>query len=486
VWALTADSALLPVGDDGAPGVPIAVDPGVAAFAVGGGAAWLLDPGLGTVTRLALDAPERRQVARVGAGPGSLAYGDGSAWLADGSRGRLLRLDGATGAIAGEVAVGGVPRDVAVSPDGVWVSAGVPPSAALATCAGDDAGADVTLVADLPLRRGARSPTEAMARAIEDVLRAHGNRAGRFRVGYRLCDDSTAQAGNWDAAKCLTNARAYAAVTRVVAEVGPYNSGCAEQQVPVAAAAPGGPLAMVSPSTTSPGLTAAPPGGQRGAFTRTVATDAVQARAMARELRRRGARSVFVLDDAGGTYTEGRRRADQFSAAARAAGLALAGRASWPRGGDVAGRVARSRPEAVYVAGALDAGAGEIVAALRGRLGPRVVLAGPDLLLPVASLWRASRGAASGMLLTAAFVASSATDQAAAAAEVALDAIARSDGTRASVAAALATTDLDTPVGRVRFDEHGDRRDAPVGVYAVRRGGGSEALLSTEGARRVR
>jgi ABC-type branched-subunit amino acid transport system substrate-binding protein len=72
---------------------------------------------------------------------------------------------------------------------------------------------------------------------------------------------------------------------------------------------------------------------------------------------------------------------------------------------------------------------------------------------------------------------------AASATEVALDAIARSDGSRRSVARALLDTDLhDGPLGPTSFDARGDLRAAPVAILRARRGGGSRDLVSTEGA----
>src|SRR4029079_13627885 len=99
---------------------------------------------------------------------------------------------------------------------------------------------------------GGRSPTEAMAAAVRRELARHDFRAGDHSVGLLVCDDSTSQSGTFDPAKCRANARAYAADARVVAEIGPYNSPCAAQQLAIAAAAPRGPLAVVSPTNTHP------------------------------------------------------------------------------------------------------------------------------------------------------------------------------------------------------------------------------------------
>jgi ABC-type branched-subunit amino acid transport system substrate-binding protein len=63
---------------------------------------------------------------------------------------------------------------------------------------------------------------------------------------------------------------------------------------------------------------------------------------------------------------------------------------------------------------------------------------------------------------------------AAAATEVLLDAIARSDGTRASVVRSLFKTNLaDSPVGRVRFDRNGDVLAPPMAILRILGGKGS-------------
>ena len=215
--------------------------------------------------------------------------------------------------------------------------------------------ADVLLVGDLPLRGGGRRPTGDMARAIASVVRDHGHRAGRLRVGYRICDDSTAQAASFDRGRCIANANAYAGDKRVVIEVGPYQSGCAVWQVRAGEDAGGPKLPMVSPTNTAPDLTSNIRPTERYPYTRVIARDDGQAAALAAELRSRGARSVFVLDDAAGAVTFGLDMASYFAHAARTAGLRVAGRASWGKGGNatrlhrLARRVARSDAVAVYV-----------------------------------------------------------------------------------------------------------------------------------------
>lgn len=512
-WVLGADRTLVPVAEQGTSiGIPIDV-PGMGDTFVtaGAGAVWLSNRTTGTLTRIDPDAPQRARTTAVGAGAGPVAFGHGAAWVADGGRRRVLRIDPETAAVTGEVAVGGTPRDIAVSADGVWVS--VSSRATAATACGPTvqggARADAIIVADLPLRGGPRRPTQAMARAIGYVVRHHGHRAGRTRIGYRVCDDSTAQSSTFDPGKCAANAHAYAADRRVVVEVGPYNSPCAAQQLPIAAQAPGGPLAMVSPTNTAASLTRDVRAGDRRAYARVIGRDDRQGAVMAGELRRRGVRTVYVADDAAGGPTYGLELAGYFAAAARSAGLRVVGRGSWAGRGGVRAlvrRVARARPDAVYVSGDLGGG-GRVIDRLRRALPPGTTIAGNDLLLPVAGLFEAAGEAARGVLITTsvlpvaamprrarALAATLARDQgrsrvhpyavyAAVATEVAIDAIARSDGSRRSVGRALLATALpDGALGPVAFDPRGDLREAPVTILRAVRAGGSHEIGSTEGA----
>jgi len=59
-----------------------------------------------------------------------------------------------------------------------------------------------------------------MTKAIGYEFKQAGFKAGKYTVGYQSCDDSTAQAGAWDSAKCASNARAYAGDSSVIGVVG--------------------------------------------------------------------------------------------------------------------------------------------------------------------------------------------------------------------------------------------------------------------------
>jgi branched-chain amino acid transport system substrate-binding protein len=204
---------------------------------------------------------------------------------------------------------------------------------------------------------------------------------------------------------------------------------------------------------------------------------------------------VYVLDDGDAEY--GRLLATRFAAAAAKLRLALAGRASWdPTARSqrrLAARVARAHPAAVFLGGRIDTGGPEVLKALRARLGARVLVLAPENFTPLPALTRRAGAAARGVLMALAGVASVAqlppegrafardfrrslagapvepsAVYAAEAMEVALDALARSDGTRASMLDALFRTRLDRGLlGRVSFDGHGDIAQNPITVLRV-------------------
>jgi DNA-binding SARP family transcriptional activator len=479
-WALTRDGTLVRVSEeDSAVGAPIDVgDTNGSSLAAGGDAVWVVDAAQGILERYADPGGARSEPVDVGAGAGPVAYSDGTLWVAQPSRDSVLRVDAADRRIVGEVRVGGTPRDLAGDGRDLWVS--VTSARATATaCAplqrGPGAAPDTVVVADFPLRSNGRSPIAPMISAIRQTLARHTYRAGAHRVGLLVCDDSTAQRGTYDPAKCRANAHAYAADRRVVAEIGPYNSPCAREQVPIAAAAPGGPLAVVSPTNTDPLLNRPGTGQTIGAYARVVATDERQAQVAARFLRDRGHRAVFVLDD-GDSYSLN--AASYFAAAARAGGLAVVGRATWGRS---VPRLRHTHPDVVWVSGLLDNGAGRVIRALRKQLGAGVTIAGNEGLLPVGRLYDRAGAAATGVLIATGTRPSSAphpfADLAAKAAEAALAAIARSDGTRRSVGRALRA--------EPQFNSIGDLERAPVTILRAERPGGSRTNMSLEGGRVV-
>jgi len=193
---------------------------------------------------------------------------------------------------------------------------------------------DYIVASDLPLQGAIRHQTVQISRAILWDLANRGWKAGNLKIGYQSCDDSTAQTGGWDSAKCATNARLYASNRSVIGVVGTFNSGCAKIIVPILNRANPGPLPMVSPANTNPGLTkhwdpGEPqkyyPTGVRN-YARVVATDDFQGPADAMWSKSLGYKKVYVLND---KQTYGFGVATTYKNAAKKLGIQVVGFKGW-------------------------------------------------------------------------------------------------------------------------------------------------------------
>ena len=193
---------------------------------------------------------------------------------------------------------------------------------------------DYIVASDLPLQGAIRHQTVQISRAILWDLANRGWKAGSLKIGYQSCDDSTAQTGGWDSAKCATNARLYAGNRSVIGVVGTFNSGCAKIIVPILNRANPGPMPMVSPANTNPGLTkhwdpGEPqkyyPTGVRN-YARVVATDDFQGPADAMWSKALGYKKVYVLND---KQTYGFGVASTYKNAAKKLGIQVVGFKGW-------------------------------------------------------------------------------------------------------------------------------------------------------------
>jgi YVTN family beta-propeller protein len=510
------------------------------AIAVGEGAVWLADGLAGKVLRV---DPRRSRVRAIDVAPGvdSIAVGGSAVWAANSERGTVTRIDPESGRITARIDVGDAPRALAVSGGKVWIAvagteaakpaAGLradsdvtaltaPPCGRVLTGGRDDA--DLLIASDFPLR-GQLAATLPMAEAVEFVLRRHNFRAGRFRLGYQSCDDATDQYGIYDAGKCRDNARGHARNQAVVGVVGPLNSVCAAEMLPILNRAPGGPVALVSPVNTDPSLVRSRaigsvektdyrlrdlyPTGQRG-YARVIPSDDYEVVAGALLAKRLGRGTVFYLEDS--DYSDGDPRREWFRRTARRIGLRIAGEATWRVRGKsyrrLAERVRSAGTGAVYVNSLLAANPGQLLQDLRVALGPRVAIIANSNWTPIPALFANAGRAARGVHVThpglpvdrlgpsgRRFVRDFAATQrgrevapfdvySAAAAEVLLDAIARSDGTRESVTRALATTRLaDSPLGPLALDRRGELTSNPIKVLRAGHGSRDPVDFSLEG-----
>lgn len=370
------------------------------------------------------------------------------------------------------------------------------------------------IVSDLPLQNPLLPQAAQMGKAVEFVLEQRRFAAGDKRVAYQECDDSTAQAAAWDSARCTANANAYAANPAVIGIVGTYDSGCAKLVLPIINTKS---IAMVSPTNTYVGLTqggpVAPdepakyfPSGRR-TYARVIAADNVQGPALAsfakRDLK---LRAVFVLHD-GHRYGAG--IADGFVTAASKLGLTIAGNRKWlpaaARYGGLADAITRSGADGVLIAGIVDNHGGKLLQDLRAALGARVAILAPDGFSPVKSVVDDAGASAERLYVSipgqpvdrltgrgAQFVdkfgatvggrdkVTSDAVYAAQAAEVLLDAIGASDGSRASVAEKLFATNVtDGLVGAFAIDGNGDTTRAAVSVVQIQNGRGETLTVVT-------
>jgi branched-chain amino acid transport system substrate-binding protein len=291
----------------------------------------------------------------------------------------------------------------------------------------------------------------------------------------------------------------------VVGVIGPFQSGCARLMLPILNELP---IAFVSPSNTDVGLTHQGPGSVSNepdhyfpsgvrTYVRIVPPDDVQGRAGAKTMAGLGVTKVCVLDD---QSEYGKGIADAFVLAAHDVGLEVVCRSAWRYRRErhylkLMEKVEASGADGIYVGGISDDGGAQLIqdklavvgdneavkllvsdgfvvnelfdeagsATLEGMYGTTPVFSPQDLT-------------GAGVAFVAAYAAKygepkTYTAYAAAAAQVLVDAIGRSDGTRADIAAKLLETTIeDGIVGPVSFDPNGDRVNAPVAILQARDG----------------
>jgi branched-chain amino acid transport system substrate-binding protein len=363
------------------------------------------------------------------------------------------------------------------------------------------------IASDLPLQGAGRAQNIDMGKAIQYVLdKQYHFKVGKYTVGYQACDDSTAQSGAWDAAKCTSNGRAYAANKSVLGILGTFNSGCAKLIIPLANRAPGGPLGMLSVANTAVELThTAPwtgpgepgvyyPSGKRN-YVRVAASDDYQGPAAADLLRSKAfklaqgkkfspIKNVYILHD---NQTFGKGVANGFKLRAEKLGMKVLGFDPWDSKATsyeaIANRIKATNADSVYLGGIVCNNGAKLLKDLRAVLGTGPVFVGPDGWTPY-SATLAAGSAAQGMYISYAglpleklpptgkkFIASFQkflglkksvlpppySVYQAQGAQIMLDAIKRSNGTRASVTSQLFKTRVNKGImGTFHFDKNGD------------------------------
>jgi branched-chain amino acid transport system substrate-binding protein len=500
------------------------------AVAVGEGAVWVLNGNTQTVSRVDPEFGGVTATIPLGiaSNPSDIAAGGGAVWVANSGDGTLARIDPSTNSVA-TIPLGNTPTGVAFGGGRVWVSVQPGFRARVAVPRGSKEAASgigvralpasrcspvefqgtgqprYVIASDLPFQGQSRfAETLQMSDAIRFVLAQHRFKAGPYSVGYQACDVSIASTGSYDVGKCRANAQAFAANPIVIGVVGGYNSGCVQPQLAVLARAPGGPLAMIGTASTYVGLTHAGPGTARGepqryypdgkrSFVRVVAADDLQGAADALLAQRLSVARLFLLYD-GDPYGLG--IATNVRRAATKLGITIVGFGRWdPRARSYAAlarQIRQAEPDGVFIGGTADTSNGPtLVDDLRSALGERVHILAPDGFTPLSAFVRRAGPAAEGMTasIPAApperlrgegrrFVAAFGraigrpvevySVAAAQAAEILLDAIANSDGSRGSVTSNVFKTKVENGIlGSFSFDRNGDTTAGAITIYRV-------------------
>ncbi len=350
------------------------------------------------------------------------------------------------------------------------------------------------IASDLPLQGANRALTTEMNKAIAYMLGQQGWKAGKYTVGFQACDDSTAQKGSWDSSKCTANANAYAQDSSVIGVIGTFNSGCAKLEIPIANRAPKGPLGMVSPSNTYPGLTvkyagSAPgepnvyyPTGKRN-YARVVWTDQFQGAADAMFLKAKmKVKSLYILTD---KETYGQGIASIVSAKAKQLGIKIVGTQGWDPNAtsyeSLANAIKSSKAQGVFLGGIVCLNGGKVIKDIRSVLGAKFPILMPDGFTPFSATGQTSGNTSNGAYISypgipvkslkgagAKFVSGFTkvnnrklpdpyTAYAAQAAQVLLGAIAKSNGTRADATSKLFNLNVTNGVlGNFTINKNGD------------------------------
>ena len=375
---------------------------------------------------------------------------------------------------------------------------------------------DVLIASDLPMQGPSNVQTSQMVAAVRQVLTNKEWKAGDYNIAYQVCDDSTAQAANYDTGKCSQNANAYAVNDGLVGVIGTYNSPCAALIIPLLNRAKGGQqgtenpeaIPMISPANTWPCLTVNLAGGceTNGTdkyyptgtrnYLRVAPSDDYQGAFVAEFAKEQGVKKAYILND---KESYGLGVAGTTRKAMESVGIEIVGDEAWnPKASSYESlmrKIEGSGADAIFLGGLISENGGQVIKDKVAVLGPNdgnVKLFGPDGFASQATIDE-SGGAAAGMFLSNAGVPIDALTGAAAqqfidqlkegelsgkpiepyavyagqAAEVLLDAIEASDGTRASILEQMFATDVtDGLIGSFTFNENGDPQEASGAVVA--------------------
>jgi branched-chain amino acid transport system substrate-binding protein len=362
--------------------------------------------------------------------------------------------------------------------------------------------ADYLIASDLPLIGGSRQQTTQMNKAIAYVLDQQGWKAGKYKIAFQACNDASAQLAKWDPTKCSANAHAYAGDSSLIGVIGTFNSGCAAIEIPVTNRAPGGGLQMISPANTYGCLTEPCAGNEpekyypsgKRTYARVAPSDPNQGAVQAKFMQQQGVKSLYILND---KEAYGLGVAKNTEGAAKALGIKILGFSAFdPKSSNFQAtftKIKNTNPDAIFIGGLVDENSGQLINDKVSVLGPNttkpasagggVMLFLPDGYTTPAIFLRSQGGTpnADGAYFSVAGVGldkykgaaltfidgfkktlrGAALNPyailAAQSAQVLLDAISRSDGTRSSVISEVYKTKVTNGlIGSFNFNKNGD------------------------------
>jgi branched-chain amino acid transport system substrate-binding protein len=230
--------------------------------------------------------------------------------------------------------------------------------------------ADYLIASDLPLIGGSREQTTQMNQAISYVLQKQNWKAGKYKIAFQPCNDASAQLAKWDPTKCSANAHAYVGNKSLIGVIGTFNSGCAAIEIPVLNKAPGGGLQLLSPANTYGCLTepcSGPepekyyPSGKR-TYARVAPSDPNQGAVDAKFVQSKGVKSVYILND---KEAYGLGVAKNFRGAVEALGIKVLGFSAYdpkaPNYQAIMTQIKNTNPDALFIGGLIDENSGQLI-----------------------------------------------------------------------------------------------------------------------------
>lgn len=303
----------------------------------------------------------------------------------------------------------------------VLISLLVVASMVLAGCGAGTGGGGATLkiVSSLPMTGASLTQTQTIVNAMQLRVDQAGGKAcgGKYTIVYEAWDDASAALGKWDPAVETENANKAAADKSIVAYLGTFNSGAAKLSIPILNQA--GPLVMISPANTYPGLTHSAtglteadepdkyyPSGTRN-YARVAGTDDNQGPVAVNLLLSLGVKTLYILDD---QEVYGKGVADSVNQAAQAAGLTVIAQEGYdPKAADYKALMTKistsndgGAPDAIFLGAIVDNNSAQILKDKVAIIGDneKVKFVGPDGIFTAALIEGAGADVAEGVYAT--------------------------------------------------------------------------------------